>query len=99
MDRPEAVKYYLHMAGRIGKEVYKDPRWRRVRAEVMERDGGRCACGDFAFEVHHIKPLAKGGEPFDPSNLRAICRPCHLEAHGGDSDWDVLLRETRLRWA
>jgi 5-methylcytosine-specific restriction endonuclease McrA len=29
------------------------------------------------FECDHIVPLALGGDPFDPSNLRTLCLPCH----------------------
>ena len=42
-----------------------------------------------AKEVHHIRPVeSAAGRPvdmhelaFNPCNLRALCRPCHIEAH------------------
>jgi 5-methylcytosine-specific restriction protein A len=33
-------------------------------------------CGGFANEVHHIVKLRDGGT-HDPSNLLALCKPCH----------------------
>lgn len=42
-----------------------------------------------ATEVHHIRPVeSAAGRPvdmqelaFNPCNLRALCRPCHIDAH------------------
>ncbi len=42
-----------------------------------------------ANEVHHVIPIeSAAGRPidmqelaFNPCNLRALCRPCHIEAH------------------
>ena len=62
---------------------------RRIRIEASDRqailDGQekKCAvCGDELkkrFEIDHILPLCQGGTN-DPSNLRALCQPCHSEA-------------------
>lgn len=56
--------------------------WRKVRAQVLERDGHRClvgmeGCLGLATQVDHIHPLAFGGAPYDPSNLRASCAKCN----------------------
>lgn len=56
--------------------------WRKVRQEVLERDGYRCqirtrVCTVAATEVDHIIPLEHGGAVLDPINLRAACRPCN----------------------
>jgi 5-methylcytosine-specific restriction protein A len=67
--------------------------WRKLRNSVMERDCGLCqpcnARGKVteAVAVDHIVNKARGGDDA-PSNLQAICGPCHaaktaLEAHGG----------------
>lgn len=53
----------------------------RVRREVWERDGGRCAfvgtngrCEERGFlEFHHVQPYAKGGPPA-PGNIQLRCR-------------------------
>jgi len=58
--------------------------WRRLREQVLARDGYLCQCEDcqkrplprIAHEVDHIKPLAEGGTD-DLDNLRAINRDCH----------------------
>ena len=56
--------------------------WRKVRATVLERDGHRCTigmtgCTGIANQVDHIHPLAFGGAPYDPANLRASCANCN----------------------
>lgn len=58
--------------------------WRRLREQILARDGYLCQCEDcqrrplplVAHEVDHIKPISQGGTD-DPSNLRAINRGCH----------------------
>jgi 5-methylcytosine-specific restriction endonuclease McrA len=49
-----------------------------VRAEVWERDCGKCTqCGSiYALEIDHIKPYAQGGKTL-PENLRLLCRNCN----------------------
>ena len=53
--------------------------WARLRAAVFERDDYRCTiCRRFGnLECDHIRPLAMGGS-HDPSNLRTVCRGCHI---------------------
>jgi 5-methylcytosine-specific restriction protein A len=52
--------------------------WRKIRASVLSRDGGRCVrCGDAATQVDHIVPLAHGGDN-TMRNLRSVCHPCHV---------------------
>ena len=56
--------------------------WRKLRAQVLERDGYLCqACkakGRItpATEVDHIINKASGGTD-DIDNLQALCKPCH----------------------
>lgn len=72
---PEPVTYGQGRGGRP---------WRRLRAQILERDGYLCQClvckrrpvPKVAHEVDHIKPLAEGGTD-DPNNLQAINRDCH----------------------
>ena len=58
-------------------------RWRKVRIQVLKRDGGLCqSClkdgrVTEASEVDHIVPTAAGGAFYDDDNLQSICRPCH----------------------
>ena len=37
---------------------------------------GRTCAGT---EVHHVLPLARGGEPYALENLRTLCHACHMQ--------------------
>lgn len=56
--------------------------WRRVRAEVLARDRGRCrlrierVCTGTATCVHHVAGRAATGD--DPRYLVAACEACNL---------------------
>ena len=58
-------------------------RWRKLRAYIIRRDGGRCQrCGgNDRLEVHHVIPSAHGGTDL-MSNLRTQCAGCHDRIHG-----------------
>jgi 5-methylcytosine-specific restriction protein A len=63
------------------RTVY-NARWRRVRREVLERDGWLCQirgpkCLIRADRADHIIPWRQGGAYYDPANLRASCKPCN----------------------
>ena len=75
------------MAGRLGKSIYATTRWRAVRRAVLDRDGWKCRkCGGRGrMEVHHRKPLAEGGDPFDMAGLESICRGCHIALTTGQN--------------
>ena len=60
----------------------KGTAWVNARKAVLVRDGFRCqiglpGCTIIATCVDHIRPLAEGGAPLDPSNLRGACRRCN----------------------
>lgn len=53
------------------------------RTNIIEQSGNKCSnCGVggniFKLEVHHIKPLIKGGTHIH-SNLLVLCKNCHQE--------------------
>lgn len=58
--------------------------WRKLRAQVLQRDKGICqAClashrVTVASDCDHIIPKAKGGTD-DFGNLQMLCGPCHAE--------------------
>ncbi len=54
--------------------------WETVRLQILNRDGYRCRnCGKPGrLEVDHIEPVSVGGSYFDPDNLQALCRSCHI---------------------
>lgn len=57
--------------------------WRRLRREILERDGYRCrvrlhgVCTTVATHVHHTHGLAVTGD--DPRYLVASCAACNLK--------------------
>ena len=56
--------------------------WDRIRRKVLDRDGWRCQkCGGPGkLHVHHKRELRRGGSN-DLSNLKTLCRDCHIRAH------------------
>ena len=67
-------------------------RWLRLRRDVLtahplcqrcEQEGKRTP----ATEVHHVRPVEEAvGEErrqrmYDPANLQALCRDCHVRTH------------------
>lgn len=66
---------------RAGRATYQTKRWRVLRRAKLDRNPICERCGDvLATEVHHITPIAQGGEQFSMANLAALCRPCHSKA-------------------
>jgi hypothetical protein len=66
-------------------QLLRDPRWQRVRLEIMQRDEFRCrACGaeHKPLNVHHSY-YAKGRSPweYEPESLRTLCEDCHQSSH------------------
>ena len=57
------------------------PKASTKRGKVWHRDNGACrTCGSqFALEIDHIRPRAKGGGD-EPKNLRLLCRTCNQRA-------------------
>jgi hypothetical protein len=62
-------------------EKLRDPRWQRLRLEVMERDGFKCQfCFDDKSTLHvHHKVYRKGFQPWDypADHLITLCELCH----------------------
>lgn len=69
-------------------EKLKDPRWQKLRLEVMNRSDFCCEiCGDGGSTLHvHHKEYIKGKEPWEysPGQLASICDDCHSEIHSLD---------------
>jgi 5-methylcytosine-specific restriction protein A len=59
--------------------------WQKARAMARQRDGDRCRqCGSTqGLEVHHLVPIAQGGDRFALSNLITLCSSCHHDSHRG----------------
>lgn len=62
-------------------------RWRTLKAKVLRRDHYRCqlrldCCQGVATTADHIRPVSKGGDPWDPANLQAACTDCNARKNG-----------------
>ena len=71
------------------------PQWRRLRPQILERDGYLCRvrgpkCEGKATEVDHIIPWQDGGALYEPSNLRAACNWCNV--------WRANRQKARYGW-
>ena len=67
----------------LKRKVYNSARWRSLRLKIFERDDWRCIkCkAPGRLECDHIIPMHKGGAIWLQSNLRTLCRSCHIESH------------------
>jgi 5-methylcytosine-specific restriction endonuclease McrA len=56
--------------------------YRKLRTEVLERDGWRCQyCGSSVrLQVHHIRSRSRLGDDTD-ENLITLCANCHDDIH------------------
>ena len=56
--------------------------YRKLRAEVLQRDGWRCqTCGrPDRLQVHHIRSRGRLGDDTD-ENLITLCADCHSDIH------------------
>lgn len=78
--------------------------WRRLRALVLDRDGGRCQvptaqgqpCQASASHVDHIVPRSRGGTDA-LANLRAACPPCNLRRGNRSTSPDTPAASRPLR--
>lgn len=63
-----------------------DPRWQKLRLQVLERDKWTCqACGakDKTLHAHHVFywPEAEGPWDYLPSSIVTVCADCHEVEH------------------
>lgn len=99
---------YLKLKGAVGKEtfgksrylnqlLYRSPEWKRVRRDVVIRDGG-CDLGvadcpiDGRVYIHHINPITENDilnrnpKIFDPNNLISVSFRTHQAIHYGSDE-------------
>jgi 5-methylcytosine-specific restriction endonuclease McrA len=70
--------------------VWNAAPWRRARDAAKARDGHRCTALENGHRcesrqdltVHHVVPLAQGGEMYDLANLVTLCRSHHGALEG-----------------
>lgn len=75
------------------KEYLSSITWKKIKKKVINRASGCCeGCGNSEpLEVHHLTYERVGMELM--TDLSALCRNCHLKAHGKavKSDWNLYL--------
>lgn len=62
--------------------IKNDPRWKRARADCLDRDGHACVrCGlTDGLEADHMVRLSEAPElAYDLDNLQTLCTECHDE--------------------
>jgi hypothetical protein len=104
------VVFNATMPGR-GPRLSRRDTWRLfkfdLRAEVLNRAGGRCEaafvlfwgrCGSPAVEVDHVFPYSKGG-PTVASNGQALCKSHNRRKGSLTPPWWYLLRLEKRRRA
>ena len=99
---------YLQLKGSIGKDtfgydrylnqvLYRSPEWKRLRNQIIIRDGGcDLACDGYdvygKILIHHLNPitvedvLTRSRKVFDPDNLVCVSHSTHNAIHYGDVD-------------
>jgi len=86
-EKRKRDRLYDKMRGTPAWRGY-DARWEKVRlvklrsnplCEMCERDGAITE----ATEVHHVVPIANGGEIYVMENLMSLCHSCHMRLHAG----------------
>jgi 5-methylcytosine-specific restriction endonuclease McrA len=80
-----AREYVGHMRGHRDRQG-STTAWRKLRELVLARDRHRCrhpgCSATTSLEVHHVIPVAQGGQD-RPENLLTLCSAHHGEAHHG----------------
>ena len=99
---------YLQLKGSVGKDtfgydrylnqvLYRSPEWKRLRNQIIIRDGGcDLACDGYdvygKILIHHLNPitvedvLTRSRKVFDPDNLVCVSHSTHNAIHYGDVD-------------
>lgn len=65
-------------------EKLQDPRWQKLRLEILNRDNWSCRyCGDTSVTLHVHHRHYFGNNPWDtpPECLDTLCKDCHAIIH------------------
>ena len=75
-------------------------RWARLRRAIFQRDNYRCRlCGKAGrLECDHVVPLMRGGSPYGPNNLQALCRQHHIEKTSRENERHDPARDAWRDW-
>ena len=62
------------------KAIYNTKKWRMARRKKLFESPICQKCDhQLATDVHHIRDLDQGGDPYAPHNLEALCHSCHSQ--------------------
>ncbi|WP_299011173.1 HNH endonuclease [uncultured Shewanella sp.] len=81
-DKHKGTSWENYHAGRSKAQRGYGKEWQKLRAVILQRDKHLCqhcrrnGIATTATDVDHIVAKAHGGTD-NPSNLEALCRPCH----------------------
>lgn len=85
----------------MGYETYSDyldsKRWKRIRAEVLDRNPNCVRCGDTATQVHHSQYTNANLVGNSIEHLHPVCRPCHEFAEIGRHSRKLSLQQANER--
>lgn len=60
------------------RRIYSTKKWRELRAQVLREEPVCHWCGRRpSTQADHVVELARGGAPYDRSNLVGACRQCN----------------------
>jgi 5-methylcytosine-specific restriction endonuclease McrA len=74
------------------RRIYNSKRWQMARRGVLSEQP-LCpgvfdeSCGRIATDVHHIKDIDDGGDPWARTNLVALCHAHHSQITRRDQAW------------
>ena len=71
-----------------------------MRRLVLDRDGYRCrTCGRAGrLEVDHVRPIHRGGDMYDLSNLQVLCVRCHIDKTRAERLTGYIRGKGQRRW-
>lgn len=77
--------------------------WRKLRSEVLFRDGGLCqlkleGCAVYADQVHHKHGVLVSGKTPDPAELEAACGSCNRKVGDPTTQHDPEPNPPRTNW-
>ena len=86
-QKARAKRYDYFERDKNTRDIYHSKEWTATRKAYITQHPicEDCLTRDqytTATEVHHIKPLSDGGDPYDTHNLRSLCHSCHMQTHG-----------------
>ncbi len=78
MGRCAAHARQRDRATHLRKSFYNSKRWAITRrTQLFNHPLCQCGCGRVATDVHHIRDIEQGGDPWSLDNLESLTHECH----------------------